>query len=174
MRVYMIGAFFNPYQYFRDTTQNIFDFRKIFDFSKLTPEFDSAKVWDFSKQNINSASSINKSLTDDMTAIAEKQTSIAKENTECLTTAMKETAQSHMTPQKMLEIQGQFYQENAARNARYAKELAEMYTTTTKRFFEAWSQQAKQYGEKNSHMGNPYGETSSEWYAPPSPKKKKS
>ena len=169
----MIGAFFNPSKYFTDAMYNMFDFRKFFDFSKLDPEFNLAKFWDINKKNITSAASINKALTENMSAIAEKQALMVKENTEDLTTAMKEMLHGHMTPQKTLEIQEHFYRENAAKNMRYAKELAEMYTATTKHFFKAWSDQVRQHmDEQHGHMDNRFGEQESEWCTSSTKKKK--
>jgi len=94
-------------------------------------------------KTINSTSSLNKSLNDDMAAIAEKQASIVKENSEDLANAMREMSQSQMSPQKLLEIQGHFYQESAAKNMKCAKELGEMYTQANMKFLEACSNQIK-------------------------------
>jgi len=137
----MINAF-NPFQQFQNM-QNMFDFGKAFNFSNTMPQFDLSKIWDLNKKNINSASNINNSFNASVTAIADKQASMIKENTESLTNALKEISQSHMTPQKLMEIQGEFCQKTAAKNTKYAKELGEMCTKTSMMFFEACSDQVK-------------------------------
>lgn len=139
----MVGNFFNPSQSFKDIMQNMFDFGKYFNFSDQMPDCNLNKFWELSKKNISSNSNLSKLINDDLTAIADKQTSILKENTNSLTSAMKEISQSQMTPQKLLEIQGQYYKESTERNMKYAKELGEMYTQLYTKFLEAFSNHVK-------------------------------
>jgi phasin family protein len=143
MGVHMIGTFFNQSQSFKDVMQNMFDFGKSFNFSNQMPGFDLNKFWELNKKNINSTSNLNKSINDDLTAIADKQASIAKENADSLTDAMKEMSQGQITPQRLLELQGQCYQESVAKNMKNAKELGEMYTKLHMKFLEACSNQIK-------------------------------
>jgi len=139
----MIGNFFNPAQSFKDVMQNAFDFGKFFNFSNLTPDLNLGKLWEFNKKNMDTASGVNKALSSDMTEIADKQAALIKENAESFTSAMKELSQSQMTPQKILEIQGKFYQEISARNMNCAKELGELCTKVSMKFLEECSNGVK-------------------------------
>ncbi|NRA73276.1 MAG: phasin family protein [Rickettsiales bacterium] len=138
----MIDSFFNPSQHFQNMS-NWFDWSKSFNLSNLMPQFNLNKVWELNKKNISSASNINNSFNDATTAIADKQASMIKENAENLTNAFKAMSQSNMTPQKLLEIQGEFCQKATAQNMKHAKELGEMYTKVSMKLIETCSEQIK-------------------------------
>jgi hypothetical protein len=153
----MIGNFFNPAQSFKDITQNMFDFGKFFNLQNLSPDLNLSKFWDFNKKNLDTASGINKALNSDMTDIADKQAALVKDNTESFTNAMKEISQSQMTPQKILEIQGKFYQEISARNMKCAKELGEMCTKVSMKLLEECSNGVK--GGMNDYCNTIHAES---------------
>ena len=157
----MIDAFFNPFKQFQGM-QNMFDFSKSFDFSNIMPQFNLSKIWELNKKNINSASNINTSFNDALAAVADKQASMVKENTENLTDALKSISQSNMTPQRLLEIQKDFCQNITAKNMKYAKELGEMYTKVNMKFLEACSDQVKKNMSECSKSTNEYCESSTD------------
>lgn len=132
----MIGTF--NYDAWKSAMQNMFDFGKSFDFSKMSSEH-MDKIWHTHAHLINFMCELNRALNDNMANLAERYSSIARRNVESMVDFSKESTQSPPTPQRVMEK----FQENMQKNVQDAKELAEIYVKANMQLLEMYQNQFK-------------------------------
>lgn len=146
----MMEGTYNAATYFREFFQNMMDFNKAFDYTKAMENFE--QILGMNKNNMSLASEINKTLSEKMQVIMEKQSEMFQSNTKMLMEAMKDLSQNMADPKRFVERQKELSQQAMKNNMQYAQELANLYTQAMTEMFSKYFEQMQSTGKAVQEM----------------------